>query len=35
MLKPILALTAALACLPALAQNAPPEFTRCLDGLQA
>ncbi len=35
MLKPTLALTAALACLPALAQTAPPEFTRCLDGLQA
>jgi lytic murein transglycosylase len=35
MLKPTLALTAALVCLPALAQTAPPEFTRCLDGLQA
>ena len=35
MLKPTLALTAALLCLPALAQTAPPEFTQCLDGLKA
>ena len=35
MLKPTFALTAALACLPALAQTPSPEFTRCLDGLQA
>jgi lytic murein transglycosylase len=35
MLKPILALTAALLCLPALAQTASPEFTQCLDGLKS
>jgi lytic murein transglycosylase len=35
MLKPTLALTVALACLPALAQTAPPEFSRCIDSLQA
>jgi lytic murein transglycosylase len=35
MLKPTFALTAALICLPALAQTAPPEFTQCLDGLKA
>jgi len=35
MLKPTLALTAALVCLPALAQTASPEFIRCIDGLRA
>jgi lytic murein transglycosylase len=34
MLKPTFALTAALLCLPALAQTATPEFTQCLDGLK-
>jgi len=35
MLKPTFALTAALICLPALAQTASPEFAQCLDGLKA
>jgi lytic murein transglycosylase len=35
MLNSTLALTAALACLPALAQTASPEFARCVDSLQA
>lgn len=34
MLKPTLALVAALLCLPAPAQTPSPEFTRCIDGLQ-
>ena len=35
LLKPTLSLVAALLCLPALAQTASPEFTRCIDSLQA
>ena len=35
LLKPTLALTTALVCLPALAQTASPEFTQCLDGLKS
>jgi len=35
MLKPTIALVAALVCLRALAQTDSPHFVRCLDGLQA
>jgi lytic murein transglycosylase len=35
MLKPTIALVAALVCMPALAQTDSPDFVRCLDGLQA